>query len=201
MVGAIFTGCKNNSSSTSDSSGTTTTETTTASDQPLTEIHDSGTVVTTPADHGNMAAESQPVSNMSEAKPNPAKKGMKGKVVLAPETKSTAQAEVSTGVYSSVDVIPSFPGGYAGMQKYFDKNLQYPYDASGEGVEGVVNVSFTVDENGRLTSAQTVGPKLGYGLEEEAMRVVKNMPAWNPGKLKGQNVKTKYTLPVRFQLY
>lgn len=136
------------------------------------------------------------------AKPNPAKKGMKGKVVITTPTKKTGSMEVDkSGVYSNVEYIPMFPGGDKGLQNYFDKNIQYPDDASSEGVEGVVNVSFVVDENGKLTGLSTEGQKLGYGLEEEALRVIKAMPAWTPGRLKGNNVKTRYTLPVRFELY
>ena len=138
------------------------------------------------------------------AKPNPAKKGMKGKVsvVELAAVKPTGKMEAdNAGVYSNVEVIPSFPGGYKGLQKYFDENLEYPAEATNEGVEGTVNLTFIVDENGKLTSPQTVGDKLGYGLEAEALRVVNKMPIWNPGKLKGKNVKTSFTLPVKFVLY
>jgi len=138
------------------------------------------------------------------AKPNPAKKGMKGKVAIseAPAPKSTAKMEAdNTGVYSNVEIIPSFPGGYKGLQKFFDDNLEYPAEATNEGVEGTVNVTFVVDETGKLTSPKVSGEKLGYGLEAEALRVVNKMPTWNPGKLKGKNVKTSFTLPVRFVLY
>ena len=137
------------------------------------------------------------------AAPNPAKKGMKGKVsVAAPAISKSATMEAdNTGVYSNVEVVPAFPGGYRGLQDYFDKNLAYPEEASAEGVEGTVNVSFVVDETGKLSSPQVIGEKMGYGLEAEALRVVNKMPTWTPGKLKGRNVKTRFNLPVRFQLY
>lgn len=137
-----------------------------------------------------------------KAKPNPAKKGMKGKAtVMAPAKGSGSMDMDNGGVYNNVEYIPSFPGGNKGLQKFFDDNLKYPEDASSEGVDGTVKVSFVVDENGKLSSPQVMGDKLGYGLDEEAVRVVKEMPTWNPGKLKGKNVKTRYTLPVSFQLY
>ena len=136
------------------------------------------------------------------AKPNPAKKGMKGKVVVNAPAKPTGTMEADNrGVYTNVEYVPMFPGGNKGLQSYFDKSIQYPEEASSEGVEGVVNVTFVVDENGKLSGLTTQGQKLGYGLEEEALRVVKAMPSWTPGRLKGNNVKTKYTLPVRFELY
>ena len=149
---------------------------------------------------GNIAV-TTPVAGT--AKPNPSKKGMKGKVSLTESTaKSTGKMEAdNAGVYGNVEVLPSFPGGYKGLQKFFDDNLEYPADASNDGVEGTVNINFVVDENGKLTSPKVEGDNLGYGLDAEALRVVNKMPTWNPGKLKGKNVKTKFTLPVRFVLY
>ena len=136
------------------------------------------------------------------AKPNAAKKGLKGKATITAPTRGTGAMEMdNTGVYSNVEYLPSFPGGNKGLQSFFDKNLEYPTSATDDGVEGTVNVSFVVDENGKLTSPTLQGQNLGYGLEAEALRVVSKMPAWNPGKLKGKNVKTRFTLPIVFQLY
>lgn len=136
------------------------------------------------------------------AKPNPAKKGKKGKAVITAPMKGTGSMQMDkTGVYNNVEYIPSYPGGNKGLQKYFDDNLKYPDDATNEGVDGTVKVSFVVDENGKLTSPEVVGDKLGYGLDEEALRVIRQMPTWTAGKLNGKNVKTRYTLPVKFQLY
>ena len=137
-------------------------------------------------------------------KPDPSKKGMKGKVSIIPVTAPMADAKMeadNSGVYSNVEILPSFPGGNKGLQKFFDDNLEYPADATNDGVEGTVKVSFVVDENGKLTVPKVDGDNVGYGLEAEALRVVNKMPAWNPGKLKGKNVKTKFALPVKFVLY
>ena len=142
------------------------------------------------------------MSKAGMAKPNPAKKGMKGKATITAPVKGIGAMKMdNTGVYNNVEYIPSFPGGNKGLQKYFDNNLKYPEDATNDGVDGTVKISFIVDENGSLTSPQIMGDKLGYGLDEEALRVVKQMPTWNPGKLNGKNVKTRYTLPVKYQLY
>lgn len=136
------------------------------------------------------------------AKPNPAKKGLKGKVMITAAPKPTGAMEAdNSGVYSNVEYIPTYPGGNKGLQTYFNKNIEYPQDASDEGIDGTVMVSFVVDENGKLTAPVVAGQKLGYGLEEEAIRVISKMPNWTPGKLNGKNVKSKYTLPVRFELY
>ena len=155
-------------------------------------------------DTSKMPASNVVAAKTGIAKPNPSKKGLKGKVNIvetsASKTAGTMEAD-NQGVYSNVEVLPSFPGGIKGLQKFFDENLEYPADATNEGVEGTVNLTFVVDENGKLTSPQIAGETLGYGLEVEALRVVNKMPVWNPGKLKGKNVKTKFTLPVRFVLY
>jgi TonB family protein len=133
--------------------------------------------------------------------PNPAKKGKKGTVTVstgdnkpAGETDATDKEGYYTNVY------PSYPGGDKAIGDFFQKNIKYPADASDNGVEGTVNISFTVDENGKVGTPKTTSPVIGYGVEEEALRVFKKMPTWKPGALKGKNVKTRYTLPVKFQL-
>lgn len=136
------------------------------------------------------------------AKPNPAKKGLNGKVMITATPKPTGAMEAdNSGVYSNVEYLPIYPGGNKGLQTYFNKNIEYPQDASDEGIDGTVTVSFIVDETGKLTSPVVTGQKLGYGLEEEALRVISKMPNWTPGKLNGKNVKSRYTIPVRFELY
>ncbi len=137
------------------------------------------------------------------AKPNTAKKGLKGKasVTMPAATKMKTDATPdASGAYTNVDYIPSFPGGNAGLQKYFDSNLEYPSTAVDQGVEGLVKIGFTIDESGKLMNPAVEGERQGYGLDDEALRVVKKMPSWNPGKINGKPVKTKFTLPVRFAL-
>jgi len=137
------------------------------------------------------------------AKPNPAKKGLKGKVTVLPPPAATAEAKMeadNTGVYTNTEILPSYPGGQKGLQKFFDKTLVYPEEAGSNGVEGTVQLSFVVDETGKLSNPEVMGKRVGYGLEAEALRVVSKMPAWNPGQLKGKNVKTRFTLPVKFIL-
>ncbi|MEO6670111.1 MAG: energy transducer TonB [Ferruginibacter sp.] len=190
-IGLATTGCDNNDTSAPASSSDTSTVSTNVTEM----AHDSGMGMAAKPD--SMPAR----TGMGTAKPNPAKKGMKGRVMIMPSPKMSGAMDAdNSGVYSNVEVYPSFPGGTAGLQDYFEKNLTYPEDASRDGVDGTVNVMFTVDETGRLTDPHIMGEALGYGLEDEALRVVKTMPAWNPGKLKGRNVKTRFTLPVSFQL-
>lgn len=137
----------------------------------------------------------------SLAKPDPSKKGKKGKVSMSmEEPKASGNADVMDKEGYYTNVYPGYPGGNKALASFFDKNIQYPQEASDNGVEGTVNISFTVDEKGKIGSPKVTSPRLGYGLEEEALRVFNKMPSWTPGSLKGKNVKTRYNLPVRFQL-
>lgn len=137
----------------------------------------------------------------SMGKPNPAKKGGKGKtrIVLSNPQAMAGKMEMDKeGVYNRADVMPSFPGGEKALVKFMEDNIQYPQDALDEGVEGQLQLQFAVDEAGKVYSPVLLSDKIGYGLEDEAMRVIKKMPKWNPGNIKGKNVKTRFTLPVSF---
>jgi len=137
-----------------------------------------------------------------KAKPNAAKKGHKGSARVAIHTPNyTARIEADKkGVYNYAEVPPTFPGGEKQLDKFVADNIQYPQDAMDNGVEGTVYVNFAVDERGNVYSPQVKGGKLGYGLDEEAMNVIKKMPKWTPGSVKGKNVKTYYNLPITFTL-
>jgi len=122
------------------------------------------------------------------------------RIVLPKMTTSTTMTADNEGAYSNVDVWPSFPGGQKGLEDFFNENIEYPQQAADNNTEGLVNINFVVDENGKVSSPKVIGNKPGDGLEDEALRLVNKMPNWTPGKIKGKNVKTRFTLPVRFQL-
>ena len=105
------------------------------------------------------------------------------------------------GVYSNVQVMPEFPGGQNALATYVNNHVEYPQQAIDDNATGTVKVSFVVDENGKIANARLLdnNSKLGKGLDEEALRVVNNMPTWKPGKVKGKNVKTRLELPITFQ--
>lgn len=133
-----------------------------------------------------------------------AKKGTKGKasVSMAGIDNSKEKMEMDkNGVYARAEVMPSFPGGQNALEKYVEDNLQYPQQALDNGTEGRVLIEFDVDEKGKLYRPIIISDKIGDGLEEEALRVVKGMPTWSPGQMKGKNVKTKFTLPISYQIY
>jgi len=102
------------------------------------------------------------------------------------------------GIYVNTDVLPEYPGGKKAIQKFIEDNIQYPQEAIDEDVQGTVQITFAIDENGNVYKVTSAGNKIGYGLEQEALRVVKKMPKWKPGKVNGKNVKTRLSLPVVF---
>jgi periplasmic protein TonB len=101
--------------------------------------------------------------------------------------------------YNYVEQMPEFPGGDGEMMKYLSKNIRYPAAAQRAGVEGLVVLSFVVSRTGEISEIEVV-KSLGSGTDEEAVRVVKTMPKWSPGKQNGRSVPVRYTLPVRFAI-
>lgn len=94
--------------------------------------------------------------------------------------------------------MPPFNGD---VYKYIKANLKYPQIAFENGIEGKSMVEFTVNEDGTIdkNSIKTL-KNLGWGLDEEAVRIVTNMSVWEPGKLNGKNVKVRMVLPIVFKL-
>jgi protein TonB len=101
-------------------------------------------------------------------------------------------------VYLAADEMPSFPGGALAFQKFLKAKIKYPEEALRRNLSGKVHVSFVVDEEGRILDAKVVRG-LGGGLDEEALRLVRIMPWWTPGRVNGQPVRVAYTLPVGFK--
>ncbi|CAG5071695.1 hypothetical protein DYBT9623_03686 [Dyadobacter sp. CECT 9623] len=102
-------------------------------------------------------------------------------------------------VFTVVEQQPEFPGGTTEMYKYLSKNIKYPSAASRANVSGRVFMSFVVNTDGSIQDVSVL-KGLGFGCDEEAIRVVKAMPKWKPGKQSGRAVRVKYNLPINFQL-
>lgn len=104
--------------------------------------------------------------------------------------------------FVAVEEMPTFPGGDRAMMDFISKNIVYPPLARDSSIQGKVRIKFVVDVDGTLRDIQVVGkPRLGYGLEEAAIAVVKKMPAWKPGKHNGKAVPVYFMLPISFKLY
>lgn len=106
---------------------------------------------------------------------------------------------VEAEIFTIVEEQPSFPGGEAALMEYLGKNISYPPMAKESGIQGTVFVTFVVEPNGSVTNVKILRG-IGGGCDEEAVRVVKNMPAWKPGKQRGKPVRVQFNLPIKFVL-
>ena len=95
--------------------------------------------------------------------------------------------------------MPKFGNGDADLLNYLAKNIKYPQMARESGISGIVYVKFVVDKKGKVGDVQVLRG-IGGGCDKEAVRVVKTMPDWTPGKQRGKTVSVYYNLPVRFVL-
>lgn len=94
---------------------------------------------------------------------------------------------------------PSFPGGMEAMYRFLAENIKYPQEAKDKNITGKVYVTFVVEADGSISNPRLLRD-IGGGCGQEAIRVVKLMPRWNPGKEKGQPVRVQFNLPVSFSL-
>lgn len=112
---------------------------------------------------------------------------------------SSAVVEEEAKVYNVVEQPPTFPGGEAALLKYIATHVKYPQIAQEQDIQGVVNLRFVVKEDGSVGDVQ-VAKSLESHCDAEAVRVVKSLPRFIPGKQQGKPVKVWFSLPVRFQL-
>lgn len=102
-------------------------------------------------------------------------------------------------IFTVVEDQPSFPGGEEARIKYLTDNLRYPQMAREAGIQGTVFVTFVVERDGSVTDVRVLRG-IGGGCDEEAVRVVRNMPRWQPGRQRGQPVRVQFNMPIRFVL-
>lgn len=102
-------------------------------------------------------------------------------------------------IFTVVESMPEFPGGQIAMMKYLNKNMEYPQMARESGIHGRVYVTFVVETDGRVTDIRILRG-IGGGCDEEAVRVVENMPKWTAGKQRGKPVRVQFNLPIIFTL-
>ncbi|MBR3493000.1 MAG: M56 family metallopeptidase [Bacteroidales bacterium] len=102
-------------------------------------------------------------------------------------------------VYQIVDEMPKFPGGEQAMFKFISENVKYPQEAKDKNISGRVFVNFVVEKDGSVDEVKVLR-SIGGGCDEEAVRVVKSMPKWTPGKQKGKPVRVSYIIPFVFKL-
>jgi protein TonB len=98
-----------------------------------------------------------------------------------------------------VEEMPEFPGGDTERLKFLAANIQYPIQATENGIQGIVYFQFIVDSKGHITDVKILRG-IGGGCDEEALRVIKMMPQWKPGRQNGRTVRVLYNMPVSFKI-
>ena len=119
--------------------------------------------------------------------------------LMTANAQKTVVSQSNQNVYDQVEEMPEFPGGMPALIEFLQTNIKYPKDAIKQEVGGRVMVMFVVETDGSISNVR-VARKVFPSLDEEAVRVVKTMPKWKPGKEKGRLVRVNYTLPVVFSI-
>ena len=118
------------------------------------------------------------------------------KVAFEPKAKPKNDQTVNMAM---VEQKATFPGGDAALYKWLSTQINYPADAAEAGITGRVIVSFVIEKDGSISNARVVR-SIHPSLDAEAIRIVKTMPKWIPGKNNGQPVRVEYILPISFKL-
>ena len=141
-------------------------------------------------------------TKVEEVKPDPKPEPQKSDSVKGSGGNSEKQGAGlgdDTGIYTTIDVYPRFPGGDPVRFAFLRSQVHYPEIAIKAGIQGVVVVVFVVEKNGSVTNVE-VTKGIGGGCDEEAMRVVKMMPLWDPGKRSGKAVRVLVKMPIVFKI-
>ena len=121
-------------------------------------------------------------------------------VVIAAPVEAPVEEEEEEVVFVVVESMPEFPGGQQALFKYLSDNIKYPVIAQENGIQGRVICQFTVNKDGSIVDIEVVRSGGDPSLDKEAVRVIKTMPKWKPGKQRGKQVRVKFTVPVSFKL-
>ena len=119
--------------------------------------------------------------------------------LMTASAQKTVVSQSNQNIYNAVEQMPEFPGGMPAMMEFLQTNIKYPKDAIKQNVGGRVMVMFVVETDGSLSNVR-VARKVFPSLDAEAVRVVKAMPKWKPGKEKGRAVRVNFTMPVVFSI-
>ncbi len=121
-------------------------------------------------------------------------------IEITPVKIEEEEEEEETQIFTVVENDPEFPGGMEALYKYLRDNIKYPQLARDNNITGKVYVTFVVERDGSIANPRVL-KDIGGGCGAEAIRVVKSMPKWTPGKQRGKNVRVQYNLPVNFSLH
>ena len=120
-------------------------------------------------------------------------------IEITPVKIEEEEEEEDVQIFTVVENDPEFPGGMEALYKYLAQNIKYPQLARDNNITGKVYVTFVVERDGSIANPRVLRD-IGGGCGAEAIRVVKSMPKWTPGKQRGKAVRVQFNLPVNFQL-
>lgn len=118
---------------------------------------------------------------------------------VAPIVVEEEEEVVEEEIFTVVENDPEYPGGMEALYKYLAENIHYPQIAKENNITGKVYVTFVVEKDGSIANPRILRD-IGGGCGQEAVRVVKSMPKWKPGKQRGKSVRVQFNLPVSFNL-
>lgn len=118
---------------------------------------------------------------------------------LAEEKPEQNASNITGSVFTVCENMPQYPGGQEALMAYLSSNVKYPAECAEQGIQGVVSLSFVVEKDGSISNIEAKESPNAH-LTEEAIRVVKSMPKWNPGTQRGHVVRVQYQLPITFRL-
>ena len=116
-------------------------------------------------------------------------------------TNNTEGSGTGDEIYNPIDIeaYPEFEGGMKAWYKFIQRNLKYPASAIEQEKQGKVFLSFVIERDGSITDVKVM-KGVGYGMDEEASRVIKKSPKWKPGKQAGQPVRVRFNMPISFSI-
>ncbi|MBD77879.1 MAG: energy transducer TonB [Crocinitomicaceae bacterium] len=120
-------------------------------------------------------------------------------VVLSNMPFDEEEEEEEPEIFTFVEEMPEFIGGEEAMYKFIGKNVKFPFMAKEARIQGIVYLTFIVMEDGTIDEIKVMRG-IGGGCDEEAIRVIKAMPNWKPGKQRGRPVRVQFNMPFRFTL-
>lgn len=124
----------------------------------------------------------------------------KDTIAIAPPVVVEEEEEDENVIFQVAEKMPEFPGGQAKLLKFLSENVKYPVIAQENGIQGRVICQFVVNRDGSIVDVVVARSGGDASLDKEAMRLIKSMPKWNPGKQRGKPVRVRFTVPVNFKL-
>jgi TonB family protein len=148
----------------------------------------------------NLKSENQQVEIIIEELPKKNSEEVAKKIPPVPEEiPMVISSPVEEAIFTAVEQNPEFPEGVAAMYEYLGNNIKYPAAAQRANVSGRVFVKFIVEKNGSISNVEII-KGIGFGCDEESIRVIQAMPAWLPGIQNGKPVRTYYQMPIVYRL-